>query len=104
LNPLKGEQNRLTEEELRKLCETKDVSFCDYNPPHPYMYARPQKNDRPIIKDRKHQPLGGAASQYLVPIDPKNPQWPDCAGEIAQDKEFEQDLLKEIQKELHKEY
>lgn len=103
LNPLKGDHNRIPEDQLRALCSSLEVSFCNYNPPHPYMLAKPLKPERPIIKNKKHQLLQGQGNDYLLPIDPKNPQWPDCHGEIQEDKKFEADLLKEIQRELNTE-
>ncbi len=35
--------------------------------------------------------------------DPKNPQWPDCGPQISAEKKYNEELAKELQRELRKE-
>ena len=78
LNPLFGQ--RIPIEELRALCATKEVSYCDHNPPHPYMF------DTGTVK--KEADISGQKSgleEILQPIDPQRPDWPDIPKQIGED-------------------
>jgi len=81
LNPLVGK--RVPWEELKALCDTKEVSYCDYNPPHPYM-MEPLANTREA--DISGQQNSGL-KDILKPVDPQKPEWPDVPKQVAEDGE-----------------
>lgn len=76
LNPLVGLAGRIPSDELKKLCDSLEVSYCNANPPHPYQL----------------DPLGPTKKKFgpprrletTVPIDREKPKWPDIPDELQQ--------------------
>ena len=61
---------KLTEEEIRKLTDSDEVSFRNYNPPHPYMYE-------PVTTQGKITGRKSNSHESLVQVDVKDPKFPD---------------------------
>jgi hypothetical protein len=76
LNPLVGK--KVPWEELKALCDTKEVSYCDWNPPHPYM-LEPFPANEANFSGQKTQ-----LREMLVPVDAQKPEWPDIPKELEQ--------------------
>ena len=75
LNPFCNGAMRIPEEELKALCASDEVSFANYNPPHPYMYE-------PITMQGKITGRKSKSHEAMVTIDPKEPKFPDIPEQL----------------------
>lgn len=75
LNPFANGQMKLTEEEIRKLTDSDEVSFRNYNPPHPYMYE-------PVTTQGKITGRKSNSHESLVQVDVKDPKFPDIPEQL----------------------
>lgn len=77
LNPFKGGKMSLTDEEMRKLCSAPEVSFCAYNPPHPYMMEMGFSKTQ-----GKFGKQPSPSAKYLQEVDPRKGNWPDIPDSL----------------------
>ena len=80
MNPLVGDGKRVPEDQLVALANSTDVSFVNYDPPHPYMYE-------PLTSNQPTGPISGQASPshtLLKAVDPKQPEWPDIPKNLQE--------------------
>lgn len=75
LNPLVGVS--LPSAEIDALCASKAVSYCDRNPPHPYMMDSFASAGE--VSKQKSPSL-----QNCVAVDAQNPKWPDVSEQLEE--------------------
>lgn len=75
LNPFCNGAMTIPEDEIKQLCASDEVSFANYNPPHPYMYE-------PIQGQGKITGRRSKSNESMLTIDPKDPKFPDVHEQL----------------------